>query len=142
MKKSTNAMKTATINEQDHTVTIDGRVFKIGEEVTPKPTPEERLLQLLEGVVRKHDFDKFPNTASFWLKEGKVVAQEMKSGNFSVDSEKIWKVFEREYGLEYAEIKLLIANTVEKHFNCKGVTPKRLWLKLIQMVEKHFDMKK
>lgn len=73
-------MKKATINEQDHTVTIDGRVFKIGEEVTPKPTPEERLLQLLEGVVRKHDFDKFPNTASFWLKEGKVVAQEMKSG--------------------------------------------------------------
>ena len=71
--KSMNTMKTVMINEQDNTVTIDGRVFKIGEEVTPKPTPEERLLQLLEGAIRKHDFELYPYTAAFWIKDDEVI---------------------------------------------------------------------
>ena len=139
--KLTNAMKTATINEQDHTVTIDGRVFRIGEEVTPKPTPEERLLQLLEGAIRKHDFELYPYTAAFWIKDDEVIMEERKNGELWVSSENIWSVFETEYGMSHNEIRALIANSVAEHFNCKGVTPQEEPFVRQKEVAEHFNMK-
>lgn len=116
-------MKQATVNEEEKTVTIDGKTFKIGEEIKKTISAEERFLELVKGSVRVFDFEKYPDTICFWKKDGVIIIEERKSGVTWISYDKIWRVFYNEYHYNYQQVKSLCKDILERHFNLRECTP-------------------
>ena len=85
-------------------------------------TPEDFFLDVIDGIKIKEQ-DKFPRSV-FWEKNGEILfEQDLEANHLWVDYDKIWKVFETIFGLNYQEIKDLLKGMVEEYPNWKGLTP-------------------
>ncbi len=93
---------------------------KFIENEQKKPTPEERLRELLKGCVFHFD-DKLPDSA-FLMKDGKYFF-EFEKDRLWCSHDNVWSIFEKEFNMSYNGIQNLIKIQVEKRFNCNGVTP-------------------
>ena len=94
---------------------------------TPKKTAEARFLELTNNLIRKFNYEKEEKNIYFLNEKGEVVFNEdYKIGYLYCRHSLYWSVFEKEYGMNYDQIKAFTASLMEEHFNCKGLTPKRL----------------
>lgn len=87
---------------------------------------EERFLELIQGIDISRpivDFEQYPSSM-FWVdKDGNYIAEyDFKDSRFWFSDNRIWSVFESEFGLNYNEIQDFTKTMVEKHFKIKGVT--------------------
>ena len=108
-------MKKAEVNTENNTVTIDGKVFNIGDEVK-SITPEERFLELIKGAIRKFDFDKHPDIAAEWSIGDEVIIREYNIGYIYV-SKNIWEKLKDEFDYSYNKIQSLIREVLKEKFN-------------------------
>lgn len=95
------------------------------EEVTFKPisTPEELFLQFFDGLTVPFDREKYPNYIFYFDKNNYCAAEyDSKTNEFWVNYDKVWKVFETTFSLNYTSTRELLNRLVEEHFKLKGVT--------------------
>lgn len=118
-------MKTAKVDQEKQTVEIDGKTYKIGEEVKSKAS-EERFWELMEGYETKTDFKRYPGRIFFFNKDNEILMEyKMKSGEMLVHSKLIWSVLKVDFSYKHEDVKVLVKNQVEKHFNLRDVTPRK-----------------
>ena len=86
-----------------------------------KITPEERFLELIDGMTVKIDKDNYPNSTFFF--KGDTCYLELEKSRLWVRYAEIWQVFEVEFGMSYDEVQSFIKSQVEQHFKMRGVTP-------------------
>ena len=86
-----------------------------------KITPEERFLELIDGMTVKIDKDKYPDSIFFF--KGDKCYLELENSRLWVRYAEIWQVFEVEFGMSYDEVQSFIKSQVEQHFKMRGVTP-------------------
>jgi len=104
-----------------------------------KITPEERFLDLIDGMTVKIDKDKYPDSIFFF--KGDKCYLELEKSRLWVTYDEVWQVFEVEYGMAYGEIQAFIRDQVEQHFKMREVTPSLADCLLYQVVEQHFKMR-
>ena len=105
---------------------------------------EDMFLFLTEDLKYKVDSEKYPN-AIFLFKNEELwfeiyKKQDEKNGYFYCSYRHYWSVFEREFGLKYAEIQELTKNMVETHFKLSRLTPKHFNNRSMDRVETHFKL--
>jgi hypothetical protein len=104
-----------------------------------KITPEQRFLELIDGMTVKIDKDKYPDW-TFFLK-GDTCYLELENSTLWVAYFEIWQVFEVEFGMNYHEIQPFIKDQMEQHFKMRGVTPCHCHYLTNFMMEQHFKMR-
>jgi hypothetical protein len=104
-----------------------------------KITPEQRFLELIDGMTVKIDKDNYPDS-TFFFKNDKCYL-EIKNSTLWVRYAEIWQGFEVEFGMKYDEIQSFIKDQMEQHFKIGGVTPTTNAFKLWPMMEQHFKMR-
>jgi hypothetical protein len=77
-----------------------------------KITPEQRFLELIDGMTVKIDKDKYPDSTFFF--KGDKCYLELENSTLWGRYAEIWQVFEVEFHMNYQ---------VEKHFRMRGATP-------------------
>jgi hypothetical protein len=104
-----------------------------------KITPEQRFLELIDGMTVKIDKDKYPGSI-FFFKDDKCCL-ELENSILWVRYAEIWQVFEVEFGMKYDEIQSFIKDQMEQHFKMRGVTTVNLGLSLRCSMGQHFKMR-
>ena len=90
-----------------------------------KITPEQRFLELIDGMTVKIDKDKYPDSTFFF--KGDKYYLEIQKSRLWVRYAEIWQVFKVEFGMQYDEIQSFIKDQMEQHFKMMGgVTPDRM----------------
>jgi hypothetical protein len=89
---------------------------------------EEFFLQLshINELDIKFNFIEYKDTLFYLYKNKCLFDQDKKTMYFYINYDKIWSVFEKEFSLNYQEIKDFMSGMVEKHFKLKDYTPFRL----------------
>jgi len=54
---------------------------------------------------------------------------------------KIWSVFDNEFGFEYKETQGLLERWLGEHYNLRGVTPKMAFFKIPFMLGEHYNLR-
>jgi hypothetical protein len=104
-----------------------------------KITPEERFLELIDGMTIKIDKDKYPDSTFFF--KGDKCYLELENSILWGRYAEIWQGFEVEFGMKYHEIQPFIKDQMEKHFKIMAVTPYSLNWVVAKLVEQHFKMR-
>jgi hypothetical protein len=98
------------------------RIEKL-EKMESKPTPEERFMQLVDGLEILPKKEKWPDSL-FFAKNGEIWFEwDQKNNYLWCRYDTVWRVFETEFGLNYDEIQSIIKEQVEQAYGLKGVTP-------------------
>lgn len=105
---------------------------------------EKLFLELIEGFQWRYNVDKYPHSLfafkedkfifqiynSKTLNQRKIIAsyrlgikQDLKNATFSFNYDKIWSIFELNFGMKYNDIKHFMVDMLEKHFKMSGTTP-------------------
>jgi hypothetical protein len=103
-----------------------------------KITPEERFLELIDGMTVKIDKDKYPES-TFFFNDDKCYL-ELENSTLFFRYTEVLKVFEVEFGMEHDEIPLFIKDQMEQHFKMRGVTPLGIYDNDLFGVEQHFKI--
>jgi len=103
-----------------------------------KITPEQRFLDLIDGMIVKIDKEKYPDSTFFF--NGDKCFFELEKSTLWVRYAEVWQVFNVEFGMGYSEIQSFIKNQVEQHFKMMGVTPNAFEEFPWYTVEQHFKM--
>jgi hypothetical protein len=103
-----------------------------------KITPEQRFLELIDGMTIKIDKDNYPDSTFFF--KGDTCYLELENSTLWVTDAEIWQVFELEFGMNYGKIQSFIKDQVEQHFKMTGVTPGELIITDYHEMEQHFKM--
>jgi hypothetical protein len=104
-----------------------------------KVTPEERFLELIDGLTIKIDKEKHPDSIFFF--RGEECHIEIRKSTIWFRYVGFWKVFEDEFGMDYQQIRGFLEIQLEEHFKMKGVTPRITEAGSSSPVEEHFKMK-
>jgi hypothetical protein len=67
--------------------------------------------------------------------------QHRKNGYFWLSNIHIWSKFEKETGLNYAEVQSLVKDVLEEGFNLKGITPLLHQYQQVYLLEEGFKLK-
>ncbi len=92
------------------------------KDTSTKPTPEARfaeLIQELEFVTNK----SYPDSEFYFKGKDVYFEHDKKTKYLWCDYDKIWSVFEKEYGMKYEEIQVFIKEQVTEHLKLKDITP-------------------
>ena len=104
-------------------ITLTEQQLKEIKEQTEKPSKEQIFLDLWNGCTIKFDFEKYPEKI-FLMKNDKVIfEQDHKNGRLWCNYNRVWLIFEKEFGMKYDDIQSFIKNMVEKHFKLWVLTP-------------------
>lgn len=87
---------------------------------SPKPTPEARFAEIIEGLITKYGY--YSGSISY-VKGNDTYFEHNKYKFLWCDYRLVWSVFEKEYNMNYHQIQAFIKVQVEKHLNIKDVTP-------------------
>lgn len=115
--------------------------LKTVQEIIDKPeiTPEQRLLEILNGCEIKIDKEKYPDSV-FLFKNGECYF-EIENLILWCRYKHVWQIFENEFSMNYVDIQQFIKGQVEEHFKCMGLTPLTPNNLQIIWVEEHFKLK-
>ncbi|QIY92203.1 DUF342 domain-containing protein [Chryseobacterium gallinarum] len=109
-----------------------------------KNDPKLFLLELIGNELTiKIDREKYPNSV-FYFKGGACLLELEKSDGTTYlwcNYSKFWNPISEKFSLGYAEIKILIKETVEEHFKMRDVTPALAAGPTPTPVEEHFKMR-
>lgn len=97
---------------------------------------EEKFLELFQVLTMKSDIEKYPGSV-FYFRDDDLML-EMENDNLWVSYNRIWFIFEEDFGMKYTGIQDFIKRKVEKHFNWNGLTPRVDFGTRSGRVEKHF----
>ena len=88
-----------------------------------EPTDINKLfLDLMEGMERKkHHY--YPNVTIWYKGDDWYFEQDEKNSYLYCQYDRVWSVFEREYGGNYTDIQSIIKSLMERHYNLGGLTP-------------------
>ena len=123
---------------------------------------KERLfLELIDGFQWRYDLDKYPHSI-FGFKENvcifeiynlkllnqrKIITsyrleikQNLKNATFWFNYDKIWSIFETNFGMKYNDIQYFMVDMLEKHFKISETTPKSTSQINYFRLEKHFKI--
>ncbi len=104
-----------------------------------KITPEQRFLELIDGMTVKIDKDNYPGSTFFFKDD--TCYFELGNSRLWVRYAEIWQVFEVEFDMNYDEIQSFIKDQMEQHFIIRGVTPVKVSTRVPFLVEQHFKMR-
>ena len=82
---------------------------------------------------------KFPDSI-FWVKDGEVIAEIIKSKYFYV-SHQIWRNITNILSLEYSETQQFITDWLEEHYKLGGLTPLVSHSHYKRVFEEHYKLK-
>ena len=100
---------------------------------------EKPFLELMEGMERKVHPDE--SHIVLWYKEdGWYFEQDEKYGDLWCQYNRVWLVFEIEYGGNYVDIQLIIKNLMERHYKVRGLTPAIPFSNLNTLMERHYNV--
>ena len=85
-------------------------------------TYEKPFLELMEGMERKVHPD-YPHRTLWYKNNEWYFEQNEKNGYLQCQIDRVWSVFEREYGGNYTEIQTIIKSLMERHYNLRDLTP-------------------
>ena len=104
---------------------------------------EEFFLQLshINELDIKFNFIEYKDTLFYLYKNKCLFDQDKKTMYFYINYDKIWSVFEKEFSLNYQEIKDFMSGMVEKHFKLKDYTPNHGNIKWLWMGRETFQIK-
>ena len=107
--------------------------------IEAKPTPEQRFLELIQGLEIKLDAD-YPDSIYFFKQDTYFVELDFKNKIIWFRYLGFWSVFEKEYGLDYDEIQQLLKNLLEKHFKLvEFISCLQDW-PAMEILKKHFKL--
>jgi hypothetical protein len=89
----------------------------------PKMSPQSWFQSILDRTTGPYTTPKYPNTLLYKLDVDVIFEYDRKTGNFWVDYDTIWLVFEDRFGMGIGEIRDLIKSMVEEHYHLGPVTP-------------------
>jgi hypothetical protein len=84
-------------------------------------SPEERFLEIINGLEIKIDKKKYPDSI-FYFKGDKYFF-ELEKDIIYCSYNNVWSIFLQEYKMNYDATQAFIKNQVEEHFKMKHVTP-------------------
>lgn len=114
-------MKTININGKEFTIEELNALIEGSKGENLDRGKEEKFLELFQGLEMKSDIEKYPNSVFFF--RGDKCILEKEKHYLWVSYNRIWKIFEDEFGMDYGEIQTFIKSMVEKHFKMTEVTP-------------------
>ena len=89
--------------------------------------PKHWFLAVLQSTEELPPNPDYKNSV-FYKFENKIIFEyNEKNGDFWIDYDEIWEIFESKYGLNYQQIRTLIKGMLEKHYKFKDLTPIRKW---------------
>ena len=106
-----------------------------------EPTDIDKVfLDLMEGMERKiHPY--YPNLTLWYKGDDWYFEQNEENGYLWCQYDRVWSVFEREYGGNYADIQSIIKSLMERHYNLRGLTPSRfIHMQNLEM-ERHYNLR-
>lgn len=104
------------------------------------PPAEARLLDMLQGLIIKFDFKRWPDYIFLFKKEKNWIQYHKATKELWCRNSTIWSVIGNEFGLHYYEIQLILKQVAEKHFAIKGLTVYADDTSC-NLIEEHFEMK-
>ena len=100
---------------------------------------EKPFLELMEGMERKIHPDN-PHKTLWYKEDGWYFEQDEEIGYLLCQYNRVWSVFKKEYGGNYADIKSIIKTQMEKHYNLKGLTPIANYHNQYVRMEEHYNV--
>jgi hypothetical protein len=85
----------------------------------PEVTPEQRFLQLMEGLTVKINKVNYPDSI-FYFRNGEFMF-EIENDKAFLNYELFWGVFENEFNMDYTHIKDFTRSMLKEHFKMKVV---------------------
>jgi hypothetical protein len=85
-----------------------------------KPSPEQRFIEIIKGLVI--DKDEEYSNSTFYFKDEKYFF-ELEKDTLWCSYDNVWSIFYKEYQMDYYSVQAFLRNQVEEHFKMKGVTP-------------------
>ena len=101
-------------------------------------TAAQRFWELVYGTELKFDFEKYPNRLFGFRGDQYIWEYDFKNNHLWLRYTTTWSVLQKEFGLNYDDIRSLVKNQVEEHFKCKGVTSSTHVQVCEEWVEEHF----
>jgi hypothetical protein len=84
---------------------------------------------------------KYPDYIFFFKGNNSWFEYNTKNKYLYCSYEFVWSVFEKEFGLKYDEIQLLIKTLVEEYFECTDITPFPISTDMVELAEEYFKRK-
>jgi hypothetical protein len=85
----------------------------------PEITPEQKFLQLIDGLTIKIDKENYPNSI-FYLRKDKYII-EVKNDKVILNRYLFWDIFKNEFDMHYFQIQQFIESMLKKYFKMNEV---------------------
>lgn len=105
-------------------------------------TIEEKFEELIKGLTRKVDFERWPEEIFFFRDDECLFDYDFNFGYLWCDWEKVWRALACEGRYKYIEIQSFVKKVVEQHFKFQVIAPKTVVGISGRQVEQHFKIKK
>lgn len=99
---------------------------------------EQLFVQLTNNLVRKVDYEKYPDSIFYFIENGEFMIEQDFKNNVSWLSSLIWVFFSDKNTWNYQQTQVFLKDMLEKHFKCKELTPCSWLLYESFRLEKHF----